>query len=54
VAGTAAIGDAPVPQRAGLFTLAPVPGLNMPDGYKRSIVAWFARNGGAHPGTSIQ
>jgi 8-oxo-dGTP pyrophosphatase MutT (NUDIX family) len=28
--------------RAGLFTLAQVPGLVMPDGYKRSIKAWFA------------
>ena len=33
-------------KRAGLFTAAQVPGLNMPDGYKRSIAAWFARDGG--------
>lgn len=30
-------------KRAGLFTRAQVPGLNMPDGYKRSIATWFAR-----------
>lgn len=29
-------------KRAGLFALAEVPGLAMPDGYKRSIAAWFA------------
>jgi hypothetical protein len=29
--------------RAGLFTLAQVPWLVMPGGYKRSIEAWFAR-----------
>jgi 8-oxo-dGTP pyrophosphatase MutT (NUDIX family) len=28
---------------AGLFMAAEVPGLTMPDGYKRSIAAWFAR-----------
>jgi len=33
-------------KRAGLFTAAQVPGLNMPGGYKRSIAAWFARDGG--------
>jgi hypothetical protein len=30
-------------KRAGLFTPAEVTGLAMPDGYKRSITAWFAR-----------
>jgi hypothetical protein len=29
-------------KRAGLFTHDEVPDLNMPDGYKRSIVTWFA------------
>ena len=32
-------------RRAGLFTAAEVPGLRMPDGYKRSVAAWFARPG---------
>ncbi len=30
-------------KRAGLFGSAEVPQLVMPDGYKRSIAAWFAR-----------
>jgi 8-oxo-dGTP pyrophosphatase MutT (NUDIX family) len=30
-------------RQAGLFTLGEVPDLVMPDGYKRSIAAWFAR-----------
>jgi 8-oxo-dGTP pyrophosphatase MutT (NUDIX family) len=30
-------------KRAGLFDPGEVPGLVMPTGYKRSIVAWFAR-----------
>jgi 8-oxo-dGTP pyrophosphatase MutT (NUDIX family) len=30
-------------KRAGLFTPGEVPELVMPDGYKRSIAAWFAR-----------
>jgi len=35
-------------KRAGLFAPGEVPGLVMPDGYKRSITAWFARlNGGS-------
>jgi hypothetical protein len=29
-------------KRAGLFTHGEVLDLNMPDGYKRSIVTWFA------------
>ena len=33
-------------KRAGLFTRAQVPGLSMPDGYKRSIAGWFARADG--------
>jgi 8-oxo-dGTP pyrophosphatase MutT (NUDIX family) len=34
-------------KRAGLFAPGQVPGLVMPDGYKRSITDWFARlNGG--------
>ena len=37
-------------QRAGLFTLAEVPGLAMPAGYKRSISAWFGRLRGAPAG----
>jgi 8-oxo-dGTP pyrophosphatase MutT (NUDIX family) len=42
--------DPPVPpvvsnehKRAGLFTPGEVPELAMPDGYKRSITAWFSR-----------
>jgi ADP-ribose pyrophosphatase YjhB (NUDIX family) len=30
-------------QRAGLFTQAEVPGLNLPAGYRRSVADWFAR-----------
>lgn len=30
-------------KEVGLFTQAEVPGLTMPDGYKRSVAAWFAR-----------
>ncbi|WP_199486894.1 NUDIX hydrolase [Actinomadura logoneensis] len=30
-------------KEVGLFTLAEVADLRMPDGYKRSIAAWFAR-----------
>jgi len=30
-------------KRVGLFTPEKVPGLVMPDGYKRSVAAWFAR-----------
>jgi 8-oxo-dGTP pyrophosphatase MutT (NUDIX family) len=30
-------------KRAGLFGPGQVPGLTMPEGYKRSIAAWFAR-----------
>ena len=30
-------------KRVGLFTHGEVPDLNMPDGYKRSIMTWFAR-----------
>jgi 8-oxo-dGTP pyrophosphatase MutT (NUDIX family) len=33
-------------KRAGLFTRDEVPGLVMPDGYKRSVAAWFAHLGG--------
>jgi len=29
-------------KRPGLFTHGEVPDLNMPDGYKRSIMTWFA------------
>ena len=32
-------------KRAGLFTPDQVPGLVMPEGYKRSVAAWFARLG---------
>jgi hypothetical protein len=28
-------------KRAGLFRAGEVPGLVMPDGYKRSVAAWF-------------
>jgi hypothetical protein len=46
----ARVADAPngaaTGKRAGLFTAAQVAGLNMPDRYKRSIAAWFARDGG--------
>jgi 8-oxo-dGTP pyrophosphatase MutT (NUDIX family) len=34
-------------KRAGLFTLAEIPALPMPAGYKRSITDWFARLGDA-------
>jgi 8-oxo-dGTP pyrophosphatase MutT (NUDIX family) len=40
-------------KRAGLFGPDEVPGLVMPEGYKRSIAAWFARlnaSGGGVPG----
>jgi ADP-ribose pyrophosphatase YjhB (NUDIX family) len=30
-------------KRAGLFTRDEVPGLVMPEGYKRSVATWFAR-----------
>jgi len=33
-------------KHAGLFTPGEVPGLVMPDGYKRSVANWFARVGG--------
>jgi 8-oxo-dGTP pyrophosphatase MutT (NUDIX family) len=33
-------------KRAGLFSAGEVPGLVMPDGYKQSIAAWFARLNG--------
>jgi 8-oxo-dGTP pyrophosphatase MutT (NUDIX family) len=37
-------------KRAGLFGPGEVPGLVMPEGYKRSVAAWFARlNGQAVP-----
>ena len=37
-------------KRAGLFGPGEVPGLGMPEGYKRSVAAWFARlNGQAVP-----
>ena len=37
-------------KRAGLFSAGEVPGLVMPDGYKRSIAAWFdCLNGHAAP-----
>jgi 8-oxo-dGTP pyrophosphatase MutT (NUDIX family) len=37
-------------KRAGLFGAAEIPGLIMPDGYKRSIAAWFDHlNGRAAP-----
>lgn len=32
-------------KRAGLFARGQVPGLVMPDGYKRSVATWFARLG---------
>jgi hypothetical protein len=32
-------------RRAGLFAPGQVPGLVMPDGYKRSVTTWFARLG---------
>jgi 8-oxo-dGTP pyrophosphatase MutT (NUDIX family) len=31
-------------KEAGLFTEAEVPGLPMPEGYKRSVLDWFARS----------
>ena len=35
-------------KRAGLFTVGQVPELVMPDGYKRSVAAWFTRLGNGH------
>ncbi|MEU3212991.1 NUDIX domain-containing protein [Nocardiopsis alba] len=40
--------DAPVVvssehKEAGLFTKGEVPGLKMPEGYKRSVLSWFAQ-----------
>jgi hypothetical protein len=35
-------------KRAGLFAADQVPDLVMPEGYKRSVAAWFARLGGEH------
>ena len=41
--------DAPPPvlsdehRKIGLFTESEVPGLTMPDGYKRSVATWFSR-----------
>jgi hypothetical protein len=32
-------------KKVGLFTPGQVPELVMPDGYKRSVAAWFARLG---------
>ena len=32
-------------KQAGMFTPGEIPDLVMPDGYKRSIAAWFARLG---------
>ena len=37
-------------KRAGLFTAGQVPGLTMPDGYKRSVATWFARESSAEGG----
>jgi ADP-ribose pyrophosphatase YjhB (NUDIX family) len=42
VASTAAPVVSSEHKRAGLFTADEVPGLVMPDGYKRSIATWFA------------
>jgi 8-oxo-dGTP pyrophosphatase MutT (NUDIX family) len=36
-------------KRAGLFSPAQVPALNMPAGYKRSIVAWLSHEGRGKP-----
>ena len=33
-------------KQAGLFTAPEVSGLRMPEGYKRSIKAWYARAAG--------
>jgi 8-oxo-dGTP pyrophosphatase MutT (NUDIX family) len=37
-------------KECGLFTAEEVPGLRMPDGYKASIVAWYARRAATAPG----
>jgi hypothetical protein len=37
-------------ERAGLFSRDEVPGLVMPDGYKRSVADWFARFDGSGTG----
>lgn len=46
--GCHADSDAPVVvssehKEAGLFTKDEVPGLTMPEGYKRSVLSWFAQ-----------
>lgn len=38
-------------KRAGLFAFAEVPGLNMPNGYKRSVIDWFGRLNAAGDGS---
>jgi 8-oxo-dGTP pyrophosphatase MutT (NUDIX family) len=35
-----------ISEESGWFTAAEVPGLRMPDGYKRSVADWLARLGG--------
>ena len=47
VTSTAAPAVSSEHKRAGLFTLAEVPALRMPAGYKRSTADWFARLGSA-------
>jgi hypothetical protein len=43
VVGTAAPVVSAEHKRAGLFTVAEVPGPAMPAGYQRSVSDWFAR-----------
>jgi ADP-ribose pyrophosphatase YjhB (NUDIX family) len=37
-------------KEVGLFTENDVTGLNMPEGYKRSIASWYLHQRAAHPG----
>ena len=40
-------------KQAGLFTAERVPGLRMPDGYKRSVTAWFTHLSATAPPTAV-
>jgi len=40
-------------KRAGLFSHSEIPSLNMPDGYKRSISAWFRLLSAEHDKASL-
>ncbi len=42
-AAAMAAGPSPEHQAVGFFRIQDIPGLQMPDGYKQSILAWHAR-----------